>query len=110
MSGKDDGPRFLRRWLKKREFLAYYVLYKHCTSEPCNVGKATDRLVEELAVSRRVALNIIRRLVRLSLLVSTGSLLLRAAPLDSVLDAYLRSYRESRRRRMNSEDAGASHP
>ncbi|GEM_PF-1650702 len=87
----------ISRLLKKRELLAYYVL---CKEEiEYNIGEALDTIINELILSKKVAWNILRRLIRLGLLTRTDNVHVKCKEFYSYFDALLQSYRERRARR-----------
>jgi len=90
----------ISRLLKKRELLAYYVL---CREErEYNVGEAIDIIIEKLFLSRKVAWNILRRLVRLGLLTRIDNIHIKCRGFYNYFDALLQSYRERRAHRIGT--------
>ncbi len=92
MSNQATDHKYLARWLKKREFLAYYLLYRTYGSNCFNIGEAMDLLIQRYCCSRKVAHNIVKRLYRLGLLVKEDNLVYRCRDLFEVLDTYLTTY------------------
>ncbi len=88
----------MRRWPKKREFLAYYLLYRSfgCSGD-VNIGELLDRLKPYFG--RKVSASLIRRLTRLGFLDRRNPTDYRVACLEEVLDKYLDAYIEARKRR-----------
>lgn len=91
----------ISRLLKKRELLAFYILCKGGERE-YNLGKALDIIMKELILSRKVAWNVLRRLIRLGLLRRINNVYVKCIDFSYYFDALLRSYREGRVRRMGT--------
>lgn len=88
----------MRRWPKKREFLAYYLLYRSFgCSRALNLGELLDRL--EPYFGKKVSVSLIRRLTHLGFLYRKNAVDYRVACLEEVLDRYLDAYLEARKRR-----------
>ncbi len=89
----------LSRWLKKREFLSYYLLLKNFDRRAFNVGDAIDLLIKEFCMNRKTAVNIIKRLYRCGFIVSVSSVEYRCMDVYKILDMYLNTYKERRLKR-----------
>ncbi|NAZ27568.1 MAG: hypothetical protein GU348_05445 [Thermogladius sp.] len=66
-----DGPG--GKSLRRRELASYVALCLE-RQTPINLGEAADVLREKFCYSNKTALNIVRRLIKLSLLVKTGEM------------------------------------
>ena len=105
MSNQATEYKYLTRWLKKREFLAYYLIYRVYGSKSFNIGEASDLLIQRFCCSRKVAYNIIKRLYRLGLLVKEDKITYKCKDLFEVLDNYLSTYALKRCRQYRKEGA-----
>ena len=92
MSNQATEHKYITRWLKKREFLAYYLIYKAYGSRNFNIGEASDLLIQEFCCSRKVAYNIIKRLYKTGFLIKVDKVIYRCRDLYEVLDNYLSTY------------------
>ena len=95
----------LKRWPKRREFLAYYMLLvysKRKSLETINAGEAADVLYL-LTGSRRLAQRLLRTLVRQGYLKRVQPLVYSVRDLDEVLGDALGHYIASRLRRRGIE-------
>ncbi len=91
----------ISRLLKKRELLAFYILCKDGERE-YNIGEALDIIMNELILSRKVAWNVLRELIRLGLLRRIDNVYVKCIDFSRYFDALLRSYREERARRIRT--------
>lgn len=92
MSNQATERKYIIRWLRKRDFLAYYLIYKVYSSKNFNIGEAVDILIKKFCCSRKVAYNIIKRLYRMGLLIKVDKVVYKCRDLLEVLDDYLSSY------------------
>ena len=89
----------ISRWPKKREFLAYYLIYKEYGDKEVNIGNVIDLLIKSFCVNRKTAINIIDHLARIGFVERTRPLYVRCLSLNDILDKILCSYIESRKKR-----------
>ncbi len=90
-----------KRWPKRREFLAYYMLLlyaKNNNLEEINAGEAIDVLYL-LTGSKRLASRLLRALVRQGYLERVRPLVYRVKDIDSVLGRALGHYLANRLKR-----------
>ena len=101
MSKSLEGQRISRwsRLLKKRELVAYYLLCGWEGGRVWNIGEAVDYLVRELRLSRKTAINIIRRFKRIGLLEPREQVSFVCIGLKTYLEEIVKSYVCLRRRR-----------
>lgn len=85
-----------RRWPRKREFIAYYMLYKRLGSQ-ASLGEILDVLRE--LFPRRAARSVFKRLRRLGLLYPLEGGEYRVRRLEEYLDSLLEDYASKRRSR-----------
>ena len=90
------------RWLKKREFLAYYLLYRTYQGRCTNLGELVDTL-RPLLGGRRAATRMVKMLARLGLLRRCGPLSYEPLDLHEHLDELLLRYLAGRLRRRGLE-------
>ena len=86
------------RWPKKREFLAYYMLYKKY-GNACNIGDAVNDLTREFKLTKRASINVLKRLKSMrfiSIEACRGEVRITIKPLDEILDKYLENYVKKR--------------
>ena len=95
---------FLQKWLKKRDFLAYYFLWKTYRTNEFNLGEALNLLHTTFCYSKKTAANIIKRLYKLGLLQRINYMVFKCLDLDTVLQAYLRSYIKCRGKACKSKE------
>ncbi len=86
----------ISRWPKKREFLAYYLLYKEFNVDPFNINEGVEVLMKKLCMNRKTAINVVKRLKKMNYLVSIDTLTLRCRDLLEILDSYLSLYMYTR--------------
>ncbi len=91
----------ISRLLKKRELLAFYILCKDGERE-YNIGEVLDIIMNELILSRKVAWNVLRRLIRLGLLRRINNVYVKCIDFSHYFDSLLRSYKEGRVRRIGT--------
>ncbi|MEZ0394647.1 MAG: hypothetical protein ABWK00_06365 [Desulfurococcaceae archaeon] len=91
----ESGQRKWSRLLKKRE-LACYVILCDGSRGTFNVGEAAERLVREVGLSWRTALNVVRRLRKMGLLVAVDEVMLECIDPLEYLRGLARSYVERR--------------
>lgn len=72
------------RWLKKREFITYYLLFRLFKGREVNIGEIIGVL--SLFMSRKTAFNIVRRLKHLGLLKRTNKVDYEVIDLQEYLD------------------------
>jgi len=97
----------IKRWLKKREFMVYYLLelYARSMGKRCfNEGDLVD-LVSTVIGSKRVSRNIIRHLIRQGLLEREKPLFYCIKDFDEVFRKVLVEYIAGRLRRRGVECA-----
>jgi len=85
---------------RKRELAAYWILREY--NEIVNYGTAIDLLRRNLCVTRKVAINIIKRLKKLGLikvLVSENEVVIKVASFDRVIKQLVNTYINARRAR-----------
>ncbi len=99
MKSNQASEKRISRWVKKREFLSYYLLYKRFSTDKFNIGEAIDVLVREFCMSRKSAFNVFRRIYKMGFIERIDKLVYRCLEPSDILDAYLRSYREKRLKR-----------
>ncbi|MCD6301333.1 MAG: hypothetical protein J7L82_04605 [Staphylothermus sp.] len=87
------------RLLKKRELVAYYLLCGWEGGRTWNIGEAVDYLIKELCLSRKTAINIIRRFKRLELLNQRDQVSLSCVGFKSYLEEIVKNYVCLRKRR-----------
>ncbi|RLG84117.1 MAG: hypothetical protein DRO40_02340 [Thermoprotei archaeon] len=92
MSNQATEHKYITRWPKKREFLAYYLIYKVYGSGNFNIGEASDLLIKEFCCNRKVAYNIIKRLYRMGFLIKVDKVIYKCRGLYEILDNYLSKY------------------
>ena len=80
------------RLLKKRELVAYYLLCGLEGGRVWNIGEAIDYLVRELCLSRKTAINIIRRYKRIGLLEPRDHVSFECVGLKTYLEEIVKSY------------------
>ena len=78
------------RWLKKREFLAYYLLFRTFNRKKVNIGELISIL--GLFFSRKTTFNIIKRLRKLGLLKQINELEYEITDLQVFLDTISAHY------------------
>lgn len=89
---------FSRRWPRRREFLAYYMLYRFMGDRVFDLGEAVDLLAPMLG-GKRLAARMVKRLVRQGFLERVEPLRYRARSIDELLLDALLHYMASRLRR-----------
>ncbi len=82
------------RWLKKREVVVYYLLYRKFRFDKFNVGEALDTLKPYF--SKKVSLSVIKYLSKKGLVNSLGNSEYSLVPFEEFL--YLTSYEYIKRR------------
>ncbi|KSW11766.1 hypothetical protein CF15_02865 [Pyrodictium occultum] len=97
----------MRRWPKRREFLAYYLLLKYAgesgSKDTCiNAGEAVDVLTV-LTGSKRLARSLLRQLVRKGFLQRARPMVYCIRSLEELLDEALTRYIAGRLRRRGVE-------
>ena len=90
------GDISLSRWLKKREFLAVYLISNRCSTSDCNLGEIIDLLTKSLCMSKKTAFNVVKRLIKLRLLERKDKIHFRAKSIDDILNSYLNTYVSTR--------------
>ncbi|RLG83164.1 MAG: hypothetical protein DRO40_05530 [Thermoprotei archaeon] len=105
MSNQATEHKYINRWLKKREFLSYYLIYKVYGSRNFNIGEASDLLIQKFCCSRKVAYNIIKRLYKTGLLIKVDKAIYKCRDLHDALDSYLSTYILKRCRQRERESA-----
>ena len=85
------------RWLKKREFLAYYLLFRTFNHKKVNIGDMIDTL--SLFFGKKTTFNIIKRLKKLGLLKQVNKIEYEVTDLLVFLDALSVQYFLERLRR-----------
>ena len=85
------------RWLKKREFLAYYLLFRTFNHKKVNIGDMIDTL--SLFFGKKTTFNIIKRLKKLGLLKQVNKIEYEVTDLLMFLDAISVQYFLERLRR-----------
>ncbi len=105
MSNQATEHKYIARWLKKREFLAYYLLYKVYGSRNFNIGEASDLLIREFCCSRKVAYSIIKRLYKIGFLIKVDKAIYKCRDLYEILDNYLLIYIFKRCKQRKRESA-----
>ncbi|MDM7275132.1 MAG: hypothetical protein P3X22_003280 [Thermoprotei archaeon] len=86
--------------IRRRELAAAFMLYRLYGASKVNMGEALDTLKGEFCVTRRTAVNIVRRLGKLGflrVLIEGGSLKVEIMDPVSVLEARTMDYVKSRR-------------
>ncbi len=89
---------FARRWPRRREFLSYYMLYRFLKGRVFDLGEAVDLLAPMLG-GRRLAVRMVKRLVRQGFLERVEPLRYRVRDIDELLTNALLVYLASRLRR-----------
>jgi len=94
----------LKRWLSRREFAIYYLLYMYSRSlgGSLNYGQALD-IVRGVVGSRKVADSILRQLIRRGLLRKTGNMSYIVVEPDVLFHKVLVHYIAGRLRRRGLE-------
>jgi len=94
----------LKRWLARREFAIYYLLYRYSRSlgGPLNYGQALD-IVRGVVGSRKVADSILRQLICRGLLRKTGNMSYTVVEPDVLFHKVLVYYIAGRLRRRGLE-------
>ena len=87
------------RLLKKRELVAYYLLCGWEGGRVWNIGEAVDYLIRELRLSRKTAINIIRRFKRIGLLEPRDQVSFVCIGLKTYLEEVVKNYICLRKRR-----------
>nr|MCL7344092.1 hypothetical protein [Candidatus Aramenus sulfurataquae] len=82
------------RWLKKREVVVYYLLYRKFRFDKFNAGEALDALKPYF--SKKVSLSVIKYLSKKGLVNSLGNSEYSLVPFEEFL--YLTSYEYIKRR------------
>ncbi|MCI2414887.1 MAG: hypothetical protein MPF33_06550 [Candidatus Aramenus sp.] len=82
------------RWLKKREVVVYYLLYRKFRFDKFNVGEALDTLKPYF--SKKVSMSVIKYLSKKGLINSLGNSKYSLVPFEEFL--YLTSYEYIKRR------------
>ncbi len=82
------------RWLKKREVVVYFLLYRKFKFDKFNIGEALDVLSPYF--SKKVSLSVIKYLSKKGLINSLGNLEYNLVPFEEFL--YLTSYEYIKRR------------
>lgn len=85
--------------MKKRELVAYYLLCGWEGGRVWNIGEAIDYLIRELCLSRKTAINIIRRFKRIGLLEPRDQVSFECVGLKTYLEEIVKSYVCLRRRK-----------
>ncbi|AEM39742.1 hypothetical protein Pyrfu_1889 [Pyrolobus fumarii 1A] len=91
----------IKRWPKRREFLAYYTLWRAFGDREFNLGEAVEILKPYMG--GRVAERLVKRLVKQGFLVRIRPLVYRAKPLTQLLDEATAIYFAGRLRRRGYE-------
>ncbi len=91
----------IKRWPKRREFLAYYTLLRAFGDREFNLGEAIDVLKPYMG--GRVAERLVKRLVKQGFLERVKPLVYRARPLEEILDEATAVYFAGRLRRRGFE-------
>ncbi len=91
----------IKRWPKRREFLAYYTLWRAFGEREFNLGEAVDILKPYMG--GRVAERLVKRLVKQGFLERVKPLVYRAKPLTRLLDEATAIYFAGRLRRRGFE-------
>ncbi len=98
MNDQAAEPRYLRKWLKKREFLIYYYLFKKYYGREINISDIVNELVSVFNYNYKTAHNITRRLMRLGL-IKCRNYRCTVADIFTVLDRFLEGFIKSREKR-----------
>lgn len=72
------------RWLKKREIVIYYILYKKFRNNPFNIGEALVLLMPYF--SKKVIRNIIKYFIKIGLLIKLSETEYKLIPLEEYLN------------------------
>ena len=91
----------IKRWPKRREFLAYYTLWRAFGEREFNLGEAVDILRPYMG--GRVAERLVKRLVKQGFLVRVRPLVYKARSLTELLDEATAVYFAGRLRRRGFE-------
>ncbi len=91
-----------RRWVKKREFVIYYYLYKKTLGEPISIHDAIFEVKRIFNYNTKTSRNIIKRIINLRLAdkVDSNKIILRS--IDEVLNDYLASFLAHRHKLFHS--------
>ncbi len=89
----------IKRWPRRRELLAYYLLYKAFRDKEFNLGDAVE-LLTPLLGSRNVATRLVKRLVKQGFLMRTAPLRYKVRGMEELFDEALAVYFAKRLRRM----------
>ncbi len=92
----------IKRWPRRREMLAYYLLWRVYGGAAFNLGEAVE-LLAPLLGSRNVATRLVKRLVKQGFLERVAPLTYRARALTELLDEALAVYFARRLRRQGVE-------
>ncbi|GEM_PF-2500378 len=95
----------LRRWIKKRELMAYHILRRYVEvmgTNSINVGDAVE-ILRDVHGSKRVARNVLRSLIKKGLLVREKPHVYSVVPLTDMLDKIAVHYIAGRLRRRGLE-------
>ncbi|WFO75769.1 hypothetical protein J4526_02590 [Desulfurococcaceae archaeon MEX13E-LK6-19] len=93
-----------KRWIKKREFMVYYFIYKTIgCNKSVNIGELLDLITSTFGFNRKTSLNIIKHLIRIGLLKKQEPMVVSPRCINEVLDSYLEDYISSRKKRLQKK-------
>ncbi|WP_184650928.1 MULTISPECIES: hypothetical protein [Sulfurisphaera] len=84
----------IMRWLKKREIVIYYLLYRKFRNDKFNIGLALDTLSPYF--SKKVIKNTLKYMVKLGLIVKVNELEYRLISFDEYLSIVSYEYLKRR--------------
>jgi len=87
-----------RKWVKKREFIVYYYLYRKTVGRPISIHDAIFEVKKVFNYNTKTSRNIIKRIIKMSLAdkIEVNKIMLRNP--DEVLNDYLVSFLSHRRK------------
>lgn len=88
-----------KRWIKKREFMVYYLIYKeYGCNRDININELIELIMSKLFFNRKTSVNILKRLVKMGFLSRGYEMTVSPKCLEQLLDEYLQQYIDTRRK------------